>query len=539
MADRPRRAPVGATRLALPALLALAAWLAIALHRSGHSTGDDFALYLRQARSVFDGDIGGVMADNRFGVVNSGPRFSPTGYPWGWPLVLAPFVRLWGLDYDRLKLLEVALYVAFLASFHGIARRRLGRVAALGLVAVFATAPAYLEYTNNLLSELPHLAALGLFVAWLDRVEAHGGVLRAGVGRLVTLGLAAVAVFEVRREGLVLVGVIAVAQLVALRRDAAPSGGPGSSPRTLAIDRRAELVAPHAAFVVGVVVAQLLLPTALLPDNDNSRSNIPTRLAEYPEILSSQLGLGMRSWIGLVVLALAVAGTVVGARRRPALDLPLAALAVLTALTISTHFRRIDRYWFQVTPWVALLATGALVALAGLVAPLGSTSGARRPGGGGSAGRWRRSAPALGALVVLAPLAVPVVAHATTLRRSIPAAMEFAEQGRVLDGPADPRSAVVYDVIEELTRPDAIVAHHKSRTMTLLTDRRSLQTTDIDRIADRADFYAQRRGRWGTQPDVQASIDAGFVEVWSDDRWILWWIPGSSFPLPGTGGPEG
>jgi hypothetical protein len=36
------------------------------------------------------------------------PGSARSAYPWGWPLLLAPFVKLWGYDYDKLKLLEVA-----------------------------------------------------------------------------------------------------------------------------------------------------------------------------------------------------------------------------------------------------------------------------------------------------------------------------------------------------------------------------------------------------------------------------------------------
>ena len=110
--------------------------LATALHRHGHAQGDDFALYLRQARSIFDGDIGGVIDDNRFGVLNSDTAFSPIGYPWVWPLVLSPFVHFWGLDYDRLKLVTVAMFCAWLVLLFGIVRRRLGRWPALGVTAV-------------------------------------------------------------------------------------------------------------------------------------------------------------------------------------------------------------------------------------------------------------------------------------------------------------------------------------------------------------------------------------------------------------------
>ena len=113
-----------------------AAAVAIALHRNGHTQGDDFALYLRQARSLFDGDVAQVVADNRFTVINSGGAFSPIAYPWGWPLLLSPFVHLWGFDYDRLKLLEVAAFCVWLVLVHGIVRRRAGRLLALAVTAV-------------------------------------------------------------------------------------------------------------------------------------------------------------------------------------------------------------------------------------------------------------------------------------------------------------------------------------------------------------------------------------------------------------------
>ena len=35
---------------------------------------------------VIDGDIGAVIADNRFAVLNSTTGFSPIAYPWGWPI---------------------------------------------------------------------------------------------------------------------------------------------------------------------------------------------------------------------------------------------------------------------------------------------------------------------------------------------------------------------------------------------------------------------------------------------------------------------
>ena len=90
-----------------------AAYVAINLHRRGHTTGDDFALYLRQAKSLFEGNIADVISDNRF-LFDHSTAVTPPIYPWGWPLLLSPFVRVWGIDFDRLKLVEVAVFCAWL-----------------------------------------------------------------------------------------------------------------------------------------------------------------------------------------------------------------------------------------------------------------------------------------------------------------------------------------------------------------------------------------------------------------------------------------
>ena len=71
------------------------------IRRPGHWWGDDWALYVRQAESIFSGGVGDVVADNRFTVERSGlPEFSPPMYPWGFPLLLSPFVAVLGTDLD-------------------------------------------------------------------------------------------------------------------------------------------------------------------------------------------------------------------------------------------------------------------------------------------------------------------------------------------------------------------------------------------------------------------------------------------------------
>ena len=322
--------------------------LAILLHRNGHARGDDFALYLRQARSLFDGNIAEVVADNRFAVINSTGAFSPYAYPWGLPLLLAPFVHLWDLDYNRLKLVEVAAFCIWLVLVHGIVRRRIGRILALGVTAVMATAPALLSHTGQLLSEFPHAAAVAVVIWWLDRMRTRGLLITAATGDLVVLGVLITVAYNFRREAIVLIGAVGVVQLVEI-------AGRLRHERFSTIPWR-NVAIPYVSFAASAAVFQLLLPSMLFPDNGDNPGYIDDRLGGYPRVLTQHIGIGSHPAIGVVILALAVVGAVIGIRRRPGLDGPLAAIAGLSAITVSTHFRMVGRYYFQITPWVLYFA---------------------------------------------------------------------------------------------------------------------------------------------------------------------------------------
>lgn len=492
-----RRWPV-ASGAALGVVVAVTAAVAIALHRNGHTQGDDFALYLRQARSLFDGDIAQVVADNRFTVINSGGRFSPVAYPWGWPLLLAPFVHLWRLDYERLKLLEVACLCAWLILVHGIVRRRAGRVLALSITAVVGTAPLLLEHTDQLLSEYPHVLAVAAFIWWIDRILVRRPVIDATTRDLVVLGVFAAAAFNVRRESVVLVGVIAVTQFVeAIRSRRDRTGWPSWQ----------SIGTPYLSFVVTVAGFQLLIPSMLLPDNGGGSEYIGARIGDYAGVLTEQLGLGSHPVLGAVILLIALGGMVLTCVRAPRLNVPLVAVAVLSTIAVSTHFRMVERYYFQVLPWVIYFAAAAIIAAVGAMRDE----------------RVRRFALA----AAVAPLVYLVAAHAVVLPEEVQAARDFNRAGRQQIGPTDPNVTPVFAAVLEHTPPDAIVAFFRARMMTLYTDRRTIQTSDVDRMLRTSDYYAQQRGSEYSQPALTSfeAAELGLEEVWSNGRWVLWKLP--------------
>ena len=287
---RGRARPSIGWTIALTVVVAVGAIAAILLHRNGHNQGDDFALYLRQARSIFDGDPAQVVSDNRFAVLNSGGAFSPIAYPWIFPLLLSPFVKWWGLDYDRLKLVEVACFCVWIVLVHGIVRRRAGRVLAIAVAAVVATAPALLAHTDQLLSEFPHAMALGVFIWWFDRVKLRHDLIAATTSQLVTLGVLGAVAYNVRRESVVLLGAIGVVQIVELVQRWRATRSRRVPWLTLAT--------PHMAMIGSIVFFQLLLPSMLIPDSGDGPRYIPDRLGDYAGVLTRQLGIGRHPAIG-------------------------------------------------------------------------------------------------------------------------------------------------------------------------------------------------------------------------------------------------
>jgi hypothetical protein len=496
-----------------------AAYVAVNLHRRGHTTGDDWALYVRMAKSLFEGNISDVISDNRF-LFDHSTAVTPPIYPWGWPLLLAPFVRLWGIDFERLKLVEVAVFAGWLVLYHGIVRRRAGRILALSLTAVFATSYLYLVYTDQLLTEFPHMLAVAIAIWWLDRVVDRSRLTFAPTGDLVILGLLAVAAYNVRREGLMLLFAIAGAQLVDV---AATRSGRGMV-RALPWKK---LLTPYLTFIAGALLFQFMLPSTLVPDNGNSRRFIITRLwsldneatgprrPQYPTHLVAQLGLSEPPVFGRWVMILAAAGAVVACVKAPRRNVPLAVLCLMTMLVIGTHLRMVPRYYMQITPllvlFVAMLFLYAVRWVAALLVRHKLSLTARR----------------ITAVVAAAPFIWLAVFHATDLPRRVDAAQAFNDSGAVQRGPMHEQNQTAMDAIEKYTGAEDIVTYYRARTATLYTGRRALQTTSFDNMSLNSDWFMQNKTDNYSQVVVTpAQLEAsGFELVWEDDDWRLWRVP--------------
>ncbi|MBK9969508.1 MAG: hypothetical protein IPP16_01785 [Acidimicrobiaceae bacterium] len=490
-------------RAALPrhwpmlALSVLVVAAAVGLHRTGHAWGDDFTLYLRQGQSLLDGNIGQVVADNHFNVDNGArPGFSPYVYPWGFPMLMAPFLRMFGLDFAKLKLVEVACFVVFLWGFHAVVRRRMHRWLAFATVASVGTTLAYLVHTDKLVSEFPYMAGVGLTLWWLDRLRHEQPLDAASRGQLVTLGLMAMCVFNVRREGLALIAAIAVAQLLDLRG------------RWRAADRR-QVATPFVTFLGSAVLAQLLLPSAIAPEYADAGLHQTWSKLQGPfrTAFADQLGFSWLAGVRLLLVSLVVvAGVAIRLWRRPATDAPLVVFAVGSMLLVGMIPAIADRYLLGVTPFAVYFAAQAVAAI-----PLPRQLASRQ------AGAWLATATLAGISLL----------HVVDLSSAVGDARAFNDSGKVQDGPEAPYAQAAFTAIRTYTHQDDVVAFFKVRSLTFYTGRRGVQSDDLTIVRQRADYFMMRRNSTYSQPLVtdRAAAEMGWTEVWSDDSWVLWRVP--------------
>lgn len=501
-----------------PALLALitgaCAALMFATHRAGHWWGDDWALYIRQAQGLLHFEPGKVLDENSFTVDTSrGAAFSPQLYPWGFPILLAPFVAFTGVDLDRLAMVPVLCSALAACCWYSLMARRIGKWAALVAVPALLLTPLLLSFSELIQSEWPFLAVTLLALAVLDRLAADDrliashGHLRA----LVALGVLVAASFSVRREGLAMVPALAAAQIAAIA-----AAGPARLWREDWSERKQRgirLLVPHASALTVVLAIQLLLPSPLVPQYDGTGlGNVwkfRKRLAEH---LAEVIGLKRQwqddpqifgqVWLGWTVVAITLTLAVFGIglavttyRRR---DLHLAVYGVV-AFMIGGSFRvAINRYVVTVGPIVLLLA---------LTTVLWAIKSLRR--------QW--VGPAIAA-VLLGGIVAGNIANAQI---RVERASEFADAGRVEWGPTDPAAIEMFEAVRELSKPGDVIGAPKARAMALETERLTVQVDEYRPVPDAVRVAYVVVERNSPTETTMASDTDRFTRVWSNSRFLI------------------
>ena len=516
-------------------------------HIEGHNSGDDFALYVDQARALIQGDIADTLTDTRYTVDNSAwHTFSPYSYSWGLPVLLAPVMLLSGavdpvagIDYGPLKLMITLTFAVGLLAYHHVCRRRVHPAGAVLLPMFFATSYWYVLHTDQVLSELPFLMWLMLFVVWLDRLVERKALLTAPRWQLVTLAAFALMAFNTRREGLgVLIGLLA-AQAAALWAETHAHGLRARLARLRELDWK-PIATPWVTFVATTAVVQLTLPSDFLPRfterdpaADSGLHRIPGNIRIYRLKLGELLGfkdpgpyevtvfdsttLGTAAMY--LILAFAAIGVVVMLLRHTARDAGLVGVGLGVAIAVLSAPFQDFRYLMALIPFLLLFA------YVGVSLPLRMLL--RVPD------TW--------------PMFVAEVAVTAMILGGLPDIQNAYEYRSnwvgVQAGPQEPDTLDMWQAVRRETRGDAVIVFARARMMGLYTGRTSVQGGSIDFIERAGDFYVMylnpdgSPGTYSQYPlEPGEADDRGFTEVWRNNGWVIFRTPTSQANDPSLEG---
>ncbi len=504
-------------RLAIPVLLVvIIGVICLNNHFNGVDWGDDFALYMRQAKALATGNVGEVISQNRYAIDNSGwHTFSPIGYPWGWPLIVSPFYVLFGLNYGFFKFLEVVAFCGFLLAFYALVRPRTGTLPAIVLLLLVGLSPAYVRGTDTVLSDLPNLCFVGVTLWWMDQCRRRG-LLTTARRDLVILGVLLAAAFSIRRESMALVAALAAVHAAILGRRAVRAR---SARVLLSIDWR-KLVLPYAVAGIAVVALQVVLPTDFLPDLPGTGiTNASSHVTFYQDAMSEQVGLKepgakaslfhsnstARKALGMIVI-LAIAGLTLRVLNNLEEDVGIAVYALAATFIMLVSPYQELRYLYTITPFLLYFAYQAIPSIVTSLWP-------RRRG----IVRAGVIVPAV-ALFGLALINAKDLWHATQYHR---------DNQYTVNGPETANSQAMFEAVREHTRGDDVILFFRARAMTLYTDRLAIQGSNLDQLLPRVDWYAMEKGSSYSQTDLtdQEAAARGLKKEWENGGWVLWRVP--------------
>ncbi|WP_133511796.1 ArnT family glycosyltransferase [Candidatus Thiosymbion oneisti] len=197
------RTIVNNSKLQIGLLLSVSCVLIYGLLTDIHNWGGDFSGYIMQAKSIVEQDISGYIASSNSVI-----------YPWGFPILLAPFYKVFGLDILWLKMVGVICYVLFLlVIYHGFTKYH-SRAGILGVTAVFALNPHMLTFLNQILSDIPFLLFSTLCVFLVGRVIVQRRPIISFPIDYMLIGIILGIAFLIRNNGALLIILVALTQLV-------------------------------------------------------------------------------------------------------------------------------------------------------------------------------------------------------------------------------------------------------------------------------------------------------------------------------------
>ena len=184
--------------------------------RPGHSLGDDFAMYILQAKNFADGQ---PHRPTGYLFNPAVPHVGPQEYPPVVPLILAAVYKFKGLDLQAMKVALLAVFLVSLIPLYWLVDEYLRNPIWSGVaVLAFALNPVILELHNLIGSDLALLPFVFAFLYVVDVVYPRNEVPSRRLALAVLCGVLAYAAYATRTVGAVLILVPPAWDLLRYRR---------------------------------------------------------------------------------------------------------------------------------------------------------------------------------------------------------------------------------------------------------------------------------------------------------------------------------
>ena len=473
--------------------------------------GDDFALYLLQAKAIAAGSLNAEVMLNSHVLALSDAPVGPPAAPWGFPVLLWLAAKFVGWQINALKVVGIVSLGLFAGSAYALARNYLSRLGSAAAALFIALQPLILASTEELTSDVPFLAACGIALVVGERfVRYRPDRARFRPSLILCASLLTTIAFSIRSNGAFLA--VAFCSVLAC------------SAFTASTTRRLHLLTELLLFAVTTAVlfvvyfrafpdgslyhAQLL---TLAPDVLVRRSSeVVASTAEFvPFSIMRRFGL-----LGPVPSALlggvGVTLFVVGAWRYRERSAGLVVFALLNlALLVVFPANGGARYLFPVLiPAVMLCAAGAAFAIRRLLeAPWGAQYAAR----------------------VAAAENVALVAAIAAMFAIVPLA--FRDRQRAApSGPLTPVADSLFTFVRTRVPPGKTVSFFKARALRLFTGRLGIAITKAENLS-RADYVVLDKsaedGRWQLfwqldRRTVEAYDNGRFKKIYENGQFLMY-----------------
>jgi hypothetical protein len=180
--------------------------------QGGHNWDGDFSLYIMHAINIVHGK---PYADTNYLYNPDNPNIGPKAFPPIFPLILAPFIAIWGINLKVLKLVEIFSFVALLFYLnHKILPKQLGFIFRVIFLISLGFYPLIFFQVDSITSDLPFL--LACYIA-LDRIGDQLNSPQDKKNHLLKLFLTGVIVylaFGIRAIGVVILPVVLCLDLI-------------------------------------------------------------------------------------------------------------------------------------------------------------------------------------------------------------------------------------------------------------------------------------------------------------------------------------